>query len=297
MRTIIRIRFPGDTAAAVQEQLRAAQCGPDVATLEDVPALRQVFAEVTLERSDPRVLVLVERLGRDGVPWGEWHEDVYTEVELEGARLLMMHPAGQFEIDGGVKWGTTFDLTGACPACATGCRQTSALFVSGKDVPGLEGHRACQTFFWHILVDDRLAADLESIAATGLSFRSVYAVMPDNRQVKLRWKQLCAESTLPPMSPRTTGLDRNEPCKVCSRNGYVVTSEAPTRVVYRAADLRGALDVNQTWENMWFARVNRDFSKSILSRPWIIVTPRVRQVFRDAGVTELQWFPIRVEES
>ncbi len=164
---------------------------------------------VTLGEDDPRLPVLLELLKQHGVSWLEWHEDRFTEEEKEAAPLLLMQPNRGCEVDGGVEWGTTFDLTGACPACATGCQQTSALFMNGDDVPKLEGLRSATTYFWHILVDDGLAADLEDAAVTGLSFRSVYAVMPDKRQVKLRWKQLCADNTLLRMSPRTTGFTRN----------------------------------------------------------------------------------------
>lgn len=62
--------------------------------------------------------------------------------------------------------------------------------------------------FFYIMVSDAIAEALEAVGATGLFFRSVYAIMPDKRQVKLRWKEMCAEKTLPPMSPRTTGLPR-----------------------------------------------------------------------------------------
>ena len=297
MRTEVRITFTGHhIPGGAQAVLGPAGCGPDVATVTDVPVLKQVDVWVTLEETDPRLPLLRQLLTQHGRRWLEWHEDRYTEEELGNAPLLLMSSKGQFEISGGVAWGTTFDLSGACPACATGCQQTSALFVDGEQVPELEGQRAASTYFWHVLVDGGLAADLEASGATGLSLRSVYGVMPDKRQVQLRWKQLCSENTLPRMSPSTTGLDRERPCGVCMRNGYVETAEAPTRIVYRAADLRGALDVNQTWENTWFASIEPDFRKSILSRPWTIVTPKVWRVFRDAGVTSFDWYPIRVED-
>ncbi len=85
-------------------------------------------------------------------------------------------------------------------------------------------------------------------------------VMPDKRQVKLRWKQLCADNTLPRMSPehhrarsraRLRGVQEERICRRRPRR--------PRGSSYRASDLRGALDVNQTWENMWFAILEPDF--------------------------------------
>jgi hypothetical protein len=264
--------------------------------------LGQVFAEVTLEETDARLPRLKALLAPDGSNWDEWHEDRFTEQEKESARLLLLDPNQGCSVDGGVEWGTTFDLGEACPVCATGCRQTSALFIRGEEAPKLEGHRAAQTCFWHILIDDPLAAALEDASVTGLLLRSVYAVMPDRRQVKLRWKQLVSENVLPRWSSSTSGILRKRqtktlaPCEVCGRNGFVTTSEAPTRVVYRGSDLRGALDVNATWENYWSASVQKPFRERVLSRPWTIVTPKVYRIFRDAGVTEVDFHPIRVED-
>jgi len=113
----------------------------------------------------------------------------------------------------------------------------------------------------------------------------------------LRWKQMCAAKTLPPMSPRTTGLVRDRACEVCHRNGYFQnTQEEPTRIVYRAPDLRNADDVNLSWENLGYAILKPDLRESLLSFPWMLVTPRVRRVFRDAGITSFDWIPIRVED-
>ena len=296
MRTVVRIRFAGNhIPGGAQAILGPAGCGPDVATVEDVPVLRQVEVWVTLEEADPRLLMLFQLLKQHGESWLEFHEDRYTEEEMDGARLLLLHPNRECEIDGGVEWGMTYDLSGACPACGTGGRQTSAVFVDGEHLADLDGKRAGATYHGHILVDEGLAADLEGTGATGLSFRAVYAVMPDKRQRRLRWKQICADRTLPPMSPRTTGLAREQACQVCQRNGYFRMKEAPTRIVYRESDLHEAQDVNLSWENMWFAVLEPDLRDSLLSWPWLLVTPKVWRVFRDAGVTSFDWLPIRVE--
>ena len=298
MRTVARIRFAGNhIPGGAQAVLGPARCGVDVATVDDVPVLRQIEVWVTLEKTDPRLPMLCQLLKKHGEDWLEWHEDHYTEEELDGAPLLLMHPNRQCEIDGGVLWGMTYDLSVACPACGTGAPQTSAVFVDGDQLGELTGHRAGATYHGHVLVDEGLAADLESSNATGLSFRGVYAVMPDKRQVKLRWKQLCAGRTLPPMSPRTTGLTRNQACEVCGRNGYFRTNEAPTRIVYKASDLRDVDDVNLSWENMWFASLEPELRDSLLSWPWLLVTPKVRRVFLAAGVTSFDWLPIRVEDA
>jgi hypothetical protein len=297
MRPEVRIRFAGNhIPGGAQTILGPAGCGPDVATVEDVPVLRQIEVWVTLAEDDARVPLLFDLLRKHNETWLEIHEDRYTDEELDSARLLLMWPNYECEIDGGIRRGVTFDLSEACRACGTPARQTSPMFIEGEQIPKLEGHRAGATYVELPLVDERLAAELEESGATGLYFRSVYAVMEDGRQVKLRWKQLCAKRSLPPMSPLTTGIEPYGECKVCKRNGYTRSSEAPTRIVYRASDLADTDDVNMTWEHYNEASLEPNMRDTHLSYPYILVTPKVRRIFRAAGVTEFDWIPIRVVE-
>ena len=276
--------------------LERAGCGSDVATIEDIPVLRQVVVWVTLENEDPRVLRLLGLLQVQGASWLTVHEDRFTEAEMRGARLLVMQSNGECEIDGGVEWGTTYDLAKGCPACGTGAPQTSALLLNGEQIARLEGQHAAATYHWHHLVDERIATELTRIGATGLELRSVYGVTPDQRQTKLRWKQMIASRVLPPMSSKTTGLIRERACVVCGRNGYFTNvHHEPPRFVYHEADLREIPDVSVSWENVGYAILERELRESLLSKPWMLVSPRVRQVFVDAGVTCFDWTPIRVE--
>lgn len=298
MRAEVHIRFGGHRIpGGAQAILGPAGCGPDVAVVEDVPVLQEVQVWVVLEVTDPRLRVLRQLLEQHGERWLEDHLDRYTEEELTSAPLLLMHPNRECEIDGGVEWGMTYDLSDACSTCGTGGRQTSAVFVNGEQVSNLTGHRAGVTYHWHYLVDEGLAAALEDAGATGLSLRSVYAVMPDKRQVKLRWKQMCATRTLVPMSPSTTGLTRDRVCKVCKRNGYFQMSKEPMRIVYRASDLRDIDDVSTSWENVGWAILEPELRDSLLAKPWLLVTPQIWRVFRDAGVRSFDWLPVRVEST
>jgi hypothetical protein len=285
-----------------QTVLGPAGCGPDVVEVkEELAPLLDVW--VTLEATDPRLPVLFQLLKQHKVSCVEIHREVYTEEELSSARLLLMEPTGEAEVSGGVEYGMTYDLSGACPACGRGGQQTSTAFIDAKDLGKLEGQRAGAIIFSHVLVvlvDAGLEAELVRIGATGISFREVYAVWPDKRTLKLPFQQLCAARTLPPMSPSTTELIRNRACEVCGRSGYFKNIEAPIRVkeslrvVYQASDVRDADDVNMSWEDIGGAVIEpRD---DLLSYPWMVVTPKVRRVFRDAGVTCFDWLPVRVEE-
>lgn len=262
--------------------------------MEYVPVLKLLQVWIRLLETDerlPRLLSMLEERKLDPLVR---RRDIFTNEEIDQARLIIAKVNHDFEIDGGIEWGTTHDLTQGCPACGTGSPQRSALFIDGEHLSKLEGHRAAPTYHHHVLVDESLASALENSGATGLHFGSVYAVMPDKRQVKTRWKQMCAERMLAPMSPQSTGLFRERPCSVCMRNGYAPTQKQPLRLAYRASDLANAADVNMTWEWFGFAVLEPDLRESLLSHPWILIAPKVWRVFRDAGVTEFDWLPIRV---
>ncbi len=157
----------------------------------------------------------------------------------------------------------------------------------------LEKYRALGSYE-EILVDDRLAEELERAGVTGLSLRSVYAVMENKRQIKQRWKQLCASHIVPPMSPRSTGIDWVKKCGSCGRSGFYWNS--PTRLVYQAQDLASSEDVNRTWEHHGVVQFESELFARLNPNPLFLVTPKVRRIFRDAGVTEFDWIPIRVVE-
>jgi hypothetical protein len=297
MRPEVRILFDAADLPGAHALLEPAGCGPDVANVEEVPVLREVQVRVTLLDTDERIPKLLELLTCKAVPWVKIHKDRYTDEELRNARLLLLRPNRECEVDGGSEFGTTYDLSGACPACGAGARQNSALFLDGADdqLPKLKGHRAGYTYRDEIFVDERLAAALEELGPEGLVFHNVYALMPDKRQIKLRWKQLSADRTLPRMCPQTAGYGVEELCRLCGRSGYMPGT--PLRIVYRASDLQGARDVNLTWEELYDGDIKDDPRESYVPVPQLLVTPKVMHVIRAAGVTAFDWLPIRVDDS
>jgi hypothetical protein len=297
MRTEVRISFDGsDFPGGPQAILDSARCGQGVTVIQDVPVLHRIDVEVTLDATDERLRTLLELLAQHGMSWLDLRRDHHSDEELARAALIVPWPENEHTVFGGPRVGTRYDMEGACPVCGSGARQTSAMFIEEEAVAKIEGLRATSTYYSDILVDERIAEELENIGAAGLSFRSVYALLGNGRQVKLRWRQLCAAHTLPPMSPRTTGIGKEDFCKSCGRSGFSTKMDDPPRPMYRATDLRGSQDVNTTWE--WFGpwKFDGNVSNALFSYPWFLVTPKVWRVFRDAGVTSFHWFPIRVED-
>ncbi len=295
MKAIVRILFDGDIVGDPHAILRKAGCGPELVEMKQLEGLGFLSVEVKMEEPDPRVSRLLSLLAAHGEADPIVHRwDTFTDGELDAAPLLLMEPKRDYDIDGGVKFGTGYDIRLGCAACGTGAPQTTDLFVDGKELRRLKGHRAGATYHHHVFVDEQVAEELARIGATGFDLRRVHGRTSRDRITETPFRQLCPLNILPAMSPRTTGLEREDACSSCGRNGYLRMQDQPTRVVYRSADLAKTADVNMSWE--WFGSSNleEDLRKSFLAHPAILVRPRVYRVLHDAGVKEFDWIPIHV---
>ena len=296
MKTRVRVRFDAnDAPGGEQTVLAPSGCGPDVAEVQEWP-IRRPVVEVRLDVTDPRLPLLQKLLLAFKVEWSEDRWDEYTDEEFEAAPLIAASGTWEIFVLGGPRFGTDYDISTACPACGAGMRQTSAYVLDGSDeesMAKLGPYRAVSSY-GEILVDERLAETLANAGLSGLSLRSVYARQEDMRQIKLPWRQMWASHTLPPISPRSTGIERDKVCKSCGRSKFGYSLKEPMRLAYRAQDLEGAEDVNRMWERFGLARWTGDLATAVVSQPRFLVTPKVWRIFRDAGVTGFQWLPIRV---
>jgi hypothetical protein len=249
---------------------------------------------ITLDEKDERLTRLLALFRDCGIRWSERREDRFTDEELEAARLLVawyLHPNGR--IFAGPQMGTTYDMSNACQHCGAGARQTSAMIIDAENLNVLEGQHAAASCYDDMLVDEKLAGALAQSGATGISFRGVFAAFEKRGHFQLPWRQLCATHTLPPMSPTSSGIELSQPCP-CRRSCFSGDDGIPIRLAYRASDVADIHDVNVTWEWYGYSKYNGDVSDSVLPHPLFLVTPKVRRIFLDAGVTGFDWLPIRV---
>ncbi len=112
--------IPGGAAAI----LAPANCGTDVADVNDVPVLRQIFVDVKLDETDERAAKVFALLKLHGIEPKSFTYTEYSEEDRQNARLLRMsiediNTACHVSRDG----GTQYDMSEACPHCETGARQ------------------------------------------------------------------------------------------------------------------------------------------------------------------------------
>ncbi len=304
MRTTVEIQFkahhlPGGADAI----LVPSGCGPDVVktkkyTWHEWGVERPgVDVAITLDDKDERVskvLAVLSLYVKE--PWVH-RRDIYTEEELQAARLLFVNPWGGKQAAGGVRYGTTYDMSKACLRCGTGARQTSPLIIDTEDLRTIEKLRIAATHHEDILVHDSDAERLLAANVTGLLLWTVYAKRKNGDQFELRRQQMFAEHLMPPMASSSL-IDRAGECPICHRGGFSRVSEYPLRFVYRPQDLVDIQDVNLTWE--WFGDF-RDFhfdlTKVRWPDPYMLITPKVMNLLRGTKKDQgADFVPIWIED-
>jgi len=134
---------------------------------------------------------------------------------------------------------------------------------------------------------------LKDAGVTGISFGEVRARLKNDKWSSVARDQILIEHVMPPMRGELTARDEEYLCKVCRRGGRRDFSKKP----YGEEDLVGMQDFNLTWE--WFGDFwPEDKEKGRCAKrssPFVLVTPKVMNIFRDAGVKTFQWTPVGIE--
>lgn len=268
-------------------------CGPDVASVIDgmVQDVRMSSAWVKLDEGDPRIATLLQLLAHHGIDADTYDYIEYSEEERQSAPLLLMVPDINERVFGGNEYGTKYEMADACPTCGTGARQTSPLYVWSRHLKRVRQHRAIGCDRGGIILDLGLENKLKSAGATGMSFGDVYGRLENKKRTLVARQQILIDHTLPPIVPACI-TDPSKTCPTCHRGGIIAQRE----LHYRRKDLGDIRDFNLTWE--WFG--SYEYSGNVkdaeFSSPRILVTPKVMNIFREAGVETFQWYPVFADD-
>ncbi len=289
--TFNALKIPGGAATI----LDAAGCGPDVAEVFEVLVLNRISVTVKLDDGDERIAKLHELLNRYGVEVEASDYVEYSNEDLQSAPLLWMSPDINENVTSGLIEGTKYDMTDACANCATGARQTSALYIDGYDetLAKVRKHRAIGSFDGDILVDGGMAKKLKDAGVTGISFGEVRARLPSKKWRMLAREQILITHTMPPRRFEPTTSEDKYLCKVCRRG----VGSTPMKS-YRSEDLVGMQDFNLTWEwrGQFWPKPKEKHAYAKWPSPSTLVTPKVMNIFREAGVTTFKWTPLFLDE-
>lgn len=249
-----------------------------------------------LEEGDPRIGRVFELLQHHGIKSDSYADYEFTEEDRQSAPLLIMSPDFDAYVEAGASEGTRYDLTAICPNCGMGAQLDPPLYISRAHLPILRKHRAIGCTNSGILADGGMVKKLRDNNVTGIAgFGEVYARMKNGGQSLVAREQIFIGHTLPPQAPGSQ-LDREKACPLCYRGNMSFLQPGPFRTVYRRKDLNDIRDMNLTWEWYGTLRVHEDPRRILVPYRKNLVTPKVMNIFREAGVTTFEWTPIFVED-
>lgn len=307
MKTIVEVNFcithvPGEAQGLLEHtgcgpELLSAAGGWDNYDLDNGGKFigHEDFVELTLEDDDERLPKVLAFLASIDEKPSVSEKRVYSEEDLQTARLLLMSTGSTRLQSHSRELGTKYDFIDACPHCGTGAKQSWYARIKRKELPLLRKHRAINTLDGLTLVDATMRSILADAKTTGISFADVQARDGIGDWTSIDRQQILIESTLPLMRGELAPSERENVCTVCSRGGHY--SYASNRY-YRKEDLVDVKDFNFTWE--WFGSFKFDGNArtSDLAAPSVLVTPNVMNIFRNAGVAEnFKWQPVVLGKS
>lgn len=294
MKVTIRFRaetIPGEAATI----LVPTNCGPDVAEVVDggIYDQRKIRVDVNLDESDERVEKVLALLRQHNVEVDLSTYPEYSDEDLQNARLLLVAPSvSEADVTLAAWNGTKYDLKDACPNCQAGAKQSSPAYLDTYDKKAIQKHRAVLVSYHSLIVDGGMRKKLVDAGVTGISFGDVRMRLDNNKWSEVARDQVFATHTLPPMRGDRKPKDEKQVCKVCRRSGWYRLADTP----YREEDLVDVHDFNLTWE--WFGEFSpQDKEKNrpaTRSKPHLLVTPKVMNIFREAGVKAFDWWPVNV---
>ena len=278
----------------VRDVLGAIKCTDG---LEGEESILCGYYSHTFDSEDTRLPKLRRILESERISWSEREEHVYSDAELRSFPLLQLTVDRKPLEAGGPQYGTTYDLSKACPRCGTGAIQTSPLILplSGLPKKGL----LCAAGDGEILVAEPLMAALEEAGVTGLELRQVR--LHGNNE-PLPWWQMISTYEMPKMGPKTRRIDRDsalKPCTQCRRDGHCYKGDEPWDIVYSSDDVSASSlpDVVHAWES--FGKSGIDKEQPQFSRygdHLLFVKPKVFDIFRRLKVRHARFTPVRISD-
>ena len=206
---------------------------------------------------------------------------------MSGDRLLRLVVRKGVDVTGGVSAGTPYSFESACRTCGTGASQAGPLHLPRFKAPKAD---LFSTLDSEILVTPKLA---EHLRAAGV--RSLGRVVDKDGRA-LPFEQILPQGTLPRFGAETTGFVRERPCPVCNRDGYFGVPNVPLRLAYPTlpADLLGK-DVLATFERFGNSRLRTPLRDSVFAAPVYVISGRVADALRSAGVRSGEVEPVLVD--
>jgi len=146
------------------------------------------------------------------------------------------------------------------------------------------------TLDYEILVLRSLAAELREAG-----IRCLGSVVDVESGGELELAQLVPQATLPPFDPVSTGVERENPCPACDRDGYYGIPHEAYRFSYTGLDPRfKEMELLATHEGFGSSCLREPFKDSVFAAPVLIAGGRLLRYLEKTRLRHLELQPVRV---
>jgi hypothetical protein len=244
------------------------------------------LGSVYLESKDNRLGLFLAELKKDGEEPFYRIERKYSESELSSFNLLHLgiKTAG---LEGGANYRQEYDYKNSCQNCGSGSTPIPPLLANlskmGKKQIDSTAHDGC------LIISEKLSEIIKENSLTGCESqpcKNKTAKQPDERYY---WLQIVSE--FPPMTA-TSIFTIDKACNVCKRSGHFNQSKKATEFHY--GDLpKNITDFNLTWEYFgYWQGLSEKGRRPVGGKRSVIVTQKVRQIFKKAKVRNISFEPV-----
>lgn len=287
----VRISFnviPAEKGAMLRPLIESMDCASGWKEPEGFRVIPSF--DCTFDADDKRLTALRELIHREKIDALERIDYFYTEDELRSAPLLMLSIG--IERDSKGQTCDRFDFSTACPCCGIGARQIAPLVIPNSSLP--KKGSICRTLEGYILLSQPLRDALVKADLSGPEFRQV--VSP--RGEPLNCWQMSASFEMPPMNEETRRRLRGrlqDGCPKCGRDNFFDGKFEPVLFTYDRSSLGDLAlpDVVRTYECFGISGFN---VKAWLAQPYILVKPKVFDIFRRLKVRGVDFDPVIIRE-
>ena len=245
------------------------------------------LCSITVAAGDGRVAVLQDQLARHDVPATVRLDRHYSDRELEKLPWLQLIVATA-GLMGGANYRQPYNREAACPACGAGAVPVGALIAQlarmGRKHIDQTAHDG------HLVVSRTLADALVEAGLTGIALRPVRRDHVPDPDPGFAWLHVVSE--WPHMLP-TRVLAVEDLCPACGRTGHFDPGDRPAEWHYGNVP-ETAGDFNTTWERfgVWRSRPRDGDYPPVGGAAGVIVSQRVRQLFKGLGVRGVRYAPV-----
>lgn len=190
-------------------------------------------------------------------------------------------------ISGSITYGTKYNLKSACQKCGTNAELSEPIILPKKI------SRVKHDIFENLRGETFISLKLYELFSKNNvnSFLNVYS--PKNELLPL--KLLKGQIILPPFNKISKGIEIENQCSNCKRDGYFDNPEEEFNIIYKNLDMSYLkYNIMETWEHFGNSKLSDPFHKSSFAQPVLIVSNKIRKLLLENKIKKIDFYKVTI---